>query len=410
MNRTLFLTIGLIFCATGVRAGSINVVYLTLTQPFVTASPGDLVAFDATVAADAGNIGLAFLNGDYFNVDSPLSIDDSPFNAFPLFLEPGVSVEATLFNVSVPLGTPAGLYAGYFNILGGDDANTFDTLASANFNVQVSSGVPEPSSVVLIGVGVLVLALLRGLFGRKQAGKASSARVADSKPMRTLSCGLLLASSMQAGVVTLYDNTSTAVGNDSSIGTGAAWNSFSTGSNSGTLSGLTLTLLLSYNWDYNGIRYANVELFSSTGGPPAQTLADPSILIAVLGTVRESDLSSAAYTEDAINLTANPVLLANTRYWIGLTAGNDITTYVLWGMAANSSGTGVTGEYWATENVFGTPTSRRNSDNPEPFEMRVDLTSGSSGGGAGVPEPATVHLLLSALILSLGARLGKRIR
>jgi hypothetical protein len=98
---------------------------------------------------------IVYLNSDSYNVDSPLTVDDSPYATFPLSLNPGDSYTAVLFNVDIPLGTSFGYYNGHFSILGGSDGDAQDSLATADFNIDVT---PEPSSLVLLLTGMAGLA------------------------------------------------------------------------------------------------------------------------------------------------------------------------------------------------------------------------------------------------------------
>ena len=163
--QTLPLTAALLLLAAGgARANALN---LTLTQAFQYANPGDPVSFDATVSAPETNDSAIYLNGDNTYVDLPLSLADDPFlSSFPLSLSPGDSYEGTLFTVTVPSGTPDGIYTGYFKLLGGADGNASDALAYAAFNVDVST-VPEPGSAALFGMGLAgLLVVARRRFRR----------------------------------------------------------------------------------------------------------------------------------------------------------------------------------------------------------------------------------------------------
>jgi hypothetical protein len=147
-----FLTIGCFLLAG--TAAKADILSITLAMPFQSATE-NVLAFDATVTNTSSQ--TVYLNGDSFNVDSPLTLDDSPFdNNYPLFLGAGASFTGVLFNVDVPATTPEGLYSGSFEILGGTNpADDTDVAGAANFNVNV----PEPASLILLltclaGLGV----------------------------------------------------------------------------------------------------------------------------------------------------------------------------------------------------------------------------------------------------------------
>jgi hypothetical protein len=121
------------------RAG----VTFNLTQIKLPAQSGNTVAFKGTLT----NTGPApvFLNGDTFTVPYPqLAIDESQFYAnVPLSLAAnGGSYTGPFFSITVDPSTASGSYAGSFTIQGGGDANTFDDLATQNFEVDVAN--PQP--------------------------------------------------------------------------------------------------------------------------------------------------------------------------------------------------------------------------------------------------------------------------
>ena len=153
LKRLMVLSLtsaSLLLACTAAKADSFSI---TLIPAFQT---GDRTVFasDATVVNNSDD--TVYLNGDNTFVDAPLSVDDSPFNSeWPFTLGPGDSYSGLLFNVDVPPGT-LGDYSGYFQVLGGYDNSTeLNTLGTANFEVEVT---PEPTTILLLGTGVLSLA------------------------------------------------------------------------------------------------------------------------------------------------------------------------------------------------------------------------------------------------------------
>jgi hypothetical protein len=138
---------------------------ITLAAPFQS-GPENVFAFIATVTNTS--LTTVYLNADSFNVDAPLTVDDSPYiDNYPLSLSPG-SYTGLLFNVDVPPGTPAGLYAGSFEIIGGGPSDFTDVAGSATFNVDVT---PEPGSLILLLAGLTGLAGLGGSLRRRRPAK-----------------------------------------------------------------------------------------------------------------------------------------------------------------------------------------------------------------------------------------------
>jgi hypothetical protein len=140
-------------------AASASVIQLTLANDTLSATAGSTVTFFATATNTAGV--TEDLNSDSFT-SSSLTLDDSPFlNNWPLSLPAGGSFGAPdpLFIVTIPIGTAAKSYTGMFEILGGPGAADMSVLADVNYTVNVTSAVPEPSTVFLAG-GTLGLAAL----------------------------------------------------------------------------------------------------------------------------------------------------------------------------------------------------------------------------------------------------------
>jgi MYXO-CTERM domain-containing protein len=186
----------------------------------------------------------------------------------------------------------------------------------------------------------------------------------------TICGGFLLALSLQGGTI-IYDSTAGAsAGADTITGFGPLYDSFSTGVNSGALSGLELFL--------NGTVDSG-ESFSV--GLYADSSTTPGTLITVLGIVSDSSLSDTNSLID-VDLTANPILSVGTRYWVGLSG----MTSANWSFTADTSGIGVEGEFFS--NSDGTFPN----DPDEGYQMQVQVSAAS------VPEPSSLLLGASALV------------
>jgi hypothetical protein len=156
MRRSLFLTLTLAATAgllLSLPAAYADTVSLTLSNPTESGVSPSFVTFDATVSAPGTNAADVYLNADSYNVDAPLTLDDSDFfNNFPFFLTPGQTFTGDLFVVTIPSATPLySSYNGYFEILGGPTDTDANLLSSAPFTVYVT---PEPSSFLLLGTGI----------------------------------------------------------------------------------------------------------------------------------------------------------------------------------------------------------------------------------------------------------------
>jgi hypothetical protein len=135
-----------------------DTINLSLSNTVLSGVPGSTLSFLATVSAPNTNEAAVFLNSDSFDVDSPLTLDDSPFfSNFPLSLNPGDSTTDVLFTVTLPTDAAITDYSGFFTILGGADGFAQDTLASTTFEVNA---VPEPSNVLLVATGLAGLAFM----------------------------------------------------------------------------------------------------------------------------------------------------------------------------------------------------------------------------------------------------------
>ena len=187
---------------------------------------------------------------------------------------------------------------------------------------------------------------------------------------------LLLVPQAKAGV--LYGNLSAQIGfQDHVTGTGAQafgplYASFSTGANASALTGLELRLGADDPAD--GGSFA-VSLL-------ADASSNPGALLASLGMVFDSMLSSAQ--SSVIDLPIGPAipLAANTRYWIELSSDNTSAT---WAYTLDLSGVGTSGEYY--DNLGGVY-ANNSADWPGAYQMSVTA----------VPEPLSIVLLTSGLV------------
>jgi hypothetical protein len=167
MKRTLTLAVMTLILTFGLwsAAAYADTVTITLDNPvaYLNGTAGGTVTYDLTVSAPGSNGADVYLNGDSFNISSPLTLDDTDFFAnAPFFLDPGSSDTFEAFTVTVPAGSALGNYVGSFTILGGA-AGASDSLGTVNFSTVAT---PEPSSFLLLGSGLTGLV---GLVRRKRA-------------------------------------------------------------------------------------------------------------------------------------------------------------------------------------------------------------------------------------------------
>ncbi len=156
------------FAVAGAQAGNISII---LDNPSQTGNPGGILRFFGAITNTDLNPGDASI---YLNIDSlNLSLSDAVANDLfltnvPISLAEGASsgdIELFDYTLANPEALPFGPYQGTYGLLGGMDGGAStaqDALAQVNFsvNVQSLSSTPEPSTVLLLGTGFLLMICL----------------------------------------------------------------------------------------------------------------------------------------------------------------------------------------------------------------------------------------------------------
>jgi hypothetical protein len=156
-------------------------------------------------------------------------------------------------------------------------------------------------------------------------------------------------------------------------GHGPLYNSFSTGASGFSL--LDVVVMVGLRTPTSSS--TTVALYSDSGS------ATPGSLLAELGQIPDSALSTLGLIQYELVLSSPYTLAANTRYWIQLSASG---SSAVWSWTFDSSGTGVASEY--TANQGGVLSSQFG-----PYQMRLsDQASGS------VPEPTSLFVMGGALL------------
>ncbi len=163
-------------------------------------------------------------------------------------------------------------------------------------------------------------------------------------------------------------------------GAGPIAASFSTGSQSVSLSELTISVLLDAVSPTDG-GLITATLWTDGGG--SGPLSD----VASLGTIADSSLTSG-FGLVSLSPSGNYTLASNQRYWVELSSVN---SSALWGYDGADAGAGVPNEY--TWNQYSSPAVITPNSSGSAYIMEV-----------AVPEPASLGLVAFGLIALLSVR------
>lgn len=142
--KTKRLLVPILLALLGASTATGQLLDFTLNRPIQEVMPGDTVTFEATLTnRDTSTL---FLNGTNFSLrGQSLSLDDTNFfSNFPPSLEPGQSLTAPIFEVTVDSSTILDSYSGSFTIFGGLDPSDVVELPTQIYAVTVVSECQRP--------------------------------------------------------------------------------------------------------------------------------------------------------------------------------------------------------------------------------------------------------------------------
>lgn len=147
------VTGALLLAGTAAKADTLPL-SITLNSPYQSSDASEFAFYGTITNTSASTENLDGFDVNFNGVSSLIWDISDCFNNCPSSLAAGDSYYGLLFDVDVPAGTAFGLYSGEFDIT--DDSGV---AGAATFDVGVA---PEPSTLPLLGTGLLALVILAG--------------------------------------------------------------------------------------------------------------------------------------------------------------------------------------------------------------------------------------------------------
>jgi hypothetical protein len=138
-------------------------VIITIQNPNQSGVSDDVLFFSGTLANQSAD--AVYLTALQIDTAPILAIDDTAFFFENPGMLAGLEASATmgLFNIILPHDPVSGLYLGTVTLLGGPNPGDTTVLndPAASFSVAVGPEVPEPSTILLLGIGLLAIGMRR---------------------------------------------------------------------------------------------------------------------------------------------------------------------------------------------------------------------------------------------------------